>query len=137
MKTKRGICAIIFSNDLFLILKRMGTWHGWEFVKGAIENGETDEEALKREVKEETGLDVKEFFRVEYQTIFNNKGTNISNEVFLVRLDSTPKINLEALEHPEHNDYKWASSEEVLSTLTWDEDRKAFQKALQLVQKLK
>ena len=46
-KTEKGI--------LYLLLKRKLHWIGWEFPKGGIEPEEEIEDAIKRELKEETG----------------------------------------------------------------------------------
>jgi bis(5'-nucleosidyl)-tetraphosphatase len=43
----------------YLILKRKLHWRGYEFPKGGIEDGETELDAVKREVFEETGLEIK------------------------------------------------------------------------------
>jgi len=43
----------------YLILKRKLHWRGYEFPKGGIEDGESEEDAVKREVSEETGLKIK------------------------------------------------------------------------------
>ena len=51
--------AIIESNGYFLIAKRKGgkrLEHKWEFPGGKIEPGETPEECLARELKEEFGV---------------------------------------------------------------------------------
>ena len=56
--------AIARKDGTFLITKRVMTkawapgW--WEVSGGAAQAGETSEEAVRREVKEETGLDVRE-----------------------------------------------------------------------------
>ena len=57
MKIRKGAVAIIFRQDEFLILKRELNWKGWEFVKGSIDEGEDEETAVKREIREETGLE--------------------------------------------------------------------------------
>jgi len=52
--------AIIIEDDKTLLIKR--TKEGrvyWVFAGGEVEAGETDEEAMKREAKEELGLEVK------------------------------------------------------------------------------
>ena len=49
----------IFDTDGRVLLQRRGDSKKWGFPGGAIELGETPEMAAVREVKEETGLDVK------------------------------------------------------------------------------
>lgn len=55
--------AFIFSNDGYILLGKSnrGTYEGmWLVPGGGIEGGESKEQAIIREVKEETGLDVDE-----------------------------------------------------------------------------
>ncbi|MDO8683809.1 MAG: NUDIX hydrolase [Armatimonadota bacterium] len=55
-----AVAAIILRGDEILLIKR-GAEPGfgkWSIPGGSVEIGETMESALKREVKEETGLDV-------------------------------------------------------------------------------
>ena len=49
----------VFDKDGKVLLQRRGDSNKWGFPGGAIEIGETPEMAAIREVKEETGLDVK------------------------------------------------------------------------------
>ncbi len=48
--------GVITKNNQILLSKQ---WDGYDFPGGGIKLGETIEEALIREVKEETGVDVK------------------------------------------------------------------------------
>ena len=41
----------------YLLLKRKLHWKGWEFPKGGVDKLETTRKAIKRELKEETGLE--------------------------------------------------------------------------------
>ena len=53
--------AILVKDDKLLIAQRKGRdslSNKWEFPGGKIENDETPEECLKREMKEEFGIDV-------------------------------------------------------------------------------
>jgi 8-oxo-dGTP diphosphatase len=68
----KEIAAIIFENDKgeLLIYKRdnkpgIPFPHYWDLIGGHVEEGETPEEALVREVKEEINFDLKDyrFFR--------------------------------------------------------------------------
>lgn len=64
MKTIRVVAAVIRHNGkIFATQRGYGEWKdGWEFPGGKIENGETSEAALKREIQEEldTEISVKE-----------------------------------------------------------------------------
>ena len=71
MKTIKVVAAIIVENGkIFATQRGYGEFKGgWEFPGGKIEPGETPEEALKREIKEEldTEIEVIELFdTVEY-----------------------------------------------------------------------
>lgn len=61
MKTIEVVAAIIHKDNCYLATQRgYGDFEGmWEFPGGKIEEGESREEALKREIKEELDVEVK------------------------------------------------------------------------------
>lgn len=61
MKTVRVVAAIIIENGkVFATQRGYGEFKdGWEFPGGKIEQGETPEEAIVREIKEELDTEVK------------------------------------------------------------------------------
>lgn len=131
MKRKRikKVRAIIYDikkgKPYFLVFHRILHWQGWEFLKGTIKVGETNKEALKREIKEETGL---ERFKIIKSLNKQEKWQAPRNDyeivdVFLVRTDMNQKISLKQ-EITEHNDYQWADKKTALKKLTWPESRK-------------
>lgn len=71
MKTVRVVAAVILSNGkVFATQRGYGEFKGkWEFPGGKIEDGESPQEALEREIKEEldTKIEVGEFIdTIEY-----------------------------------------------------------------------
>lgn len=55
-----GVGALIFENNKILLVERAGEplkgW--WSLPGGVVETGETLEQAIRREIREETGLEV-------------------------------------------------------------------------------
>lgn len=89
------IAAIILENDrgeFLLALRDNKSWipfpNHWDLIGGHVEEGETPEEALKREYMEELGLELKDFeFYKQFECL---KGDAFENIKFIY----TGKINL-------------------------------------------
>lgn len=60
MKTIEVVAAIIHQGEKILATQRgYGDYKGlWEFPGGKIESGETSEDAIRREIREELGVDI-------------------------------------------------------------------------------
>lgn len=61
MKRVDVVCALIFDDakqQILLVKNKSGDSAYWSIPGGAVEAGETLEEAVKRETKEETGFDI-------------------------------------------------------------------------------
>ena len=133
---RKGICAIVFrkrkARTEFLLLHRILHWKGWEFPKGGIDGKETALKALKRELKEETGIlefkSVKSLnARLEFYDRFRRR--IFSGKAFLVEFFPDSKISLAKNKVKEHSSFKWVSKSKVLKTLTHKTWGKVFRKA--------
>lgn len=106
------------SDGKFLITQRVLTkewapgW--WEIPGGAVKSGETSKEAVIREVKEETGLDVSKA-EGGYQFCYHreNKGQNYIVDIYRFDLDATEDDLM--LQKDETMDGKFATLEEIKS----------------------
>ena len=73
---KKKILSFIVHNRKFLALRNnsKSIKHGgdfWFIVTGLVEDKETVKDAVKREIKEETGLDVNEIFPLNWRSIYS------------------------------------------------------------------
>lgn len=113
MKTIKVVAAVIKSNDeIFVTQRGYGEFKdGWEFPGGKVEKGETKEEALIREIKEEldTVIKVDSYLdTIEY----DYPDFHLSMDCFIC---SIVEGNLVL---KEHEDSKWIKKEEI-DTLNW------------------
>ena len=134
MKIKHGVTAILFDEKegklQLLIMHRVLNWSGWEFVKGGIDAGENPEEAVLREIEEETGLrKVSIHTRLQSRISWASNGTEYHYVPFLIKADMSEPLDLEQ-EIIEHDGYKWVSKDEVEKFLTHNDNKKIFKEAL-------
>ena len=61
-KFRKGIFMVAYTLESgkpeYIIQQRKLHWKGWEFPKAGIDKGESQNETAKREIKEETGLEI-------------------------------------------------------------------------------
>lgn len=106
--------AVIIEDDKILCAQRGATKtlaYKWEFPGGKIEKGETEQEALKREIQEELRCNIEVLDQIEY-TIYEYDFGIVHLTTFYCRLtEGEPVLT-------EHVALKWVNQEE-LPDLDW------------------
>ena len=106
----------MFYDGKFLMLyraahKKVGS--KWGLPAGKVDTGETLHQAMVREIKEETGIEVAEadvqFSDSQY---VRNEGHDFVFHVFSCQLDAQPNVTLNPNEHQR---YQWVTPSEALS----------------------
>ena len=113
MKEIKVVAAIIQKENKILATKRgYGEFiNMWEFPGGKIESGETKEQALVREIKEELNIEIRvDKFAIDIEYQYPN--------FYLFMSCFMCSIKEGSIELLEHNDGKWITKEE-LNTLNW------------------
>lgn len=103
--------AALVTNEKGEILLVNSPWRGWEYPGGLIEPGETFEEALRREIREESGVEV-EIER--FVGICKNLEKDIVNIDFVCRY-----VSGELTTSDESTEVVWVTPEEAVKMITF------------------
>ncbi len=134
MKREKSCGGIIYNEDNeFLIIQNRGGKH-WDFPKGHAEKGETEEETAKREILEETNLNVDfvKGFKEKIEYTIPNKKVRKEVVFFLART----KNKEVQIQKEEILNYKWLNYEEALKRLTHDNAKELLEKARSYLNKI-
>jgi len=146
---EKSVGAIVFRRSeegvRFLLLQYI-EGH-WGFPKGHIENSETDEETLRRETLEETGiidLEIVPKFKKNNWYFYRAKGTEKEKRIRLKKeLNILKKVTFYLAEtktkeiklSDEHKNYVWFGYNEALERITFWNAKRAFLKASEYLPK--
>lgn len=108
--------AALVTNDEGKILLVNSPWRGWEYPGGLIEPGETFQQALHREIREEAGVEVE---ITGFIGICKNVGKDIVNIDFTCRY-----VSGELTTSEESTEVIWATAEEAMRLITFPLTRK-------------
>lgn len=124
MKYEKTCGAIVIEDGKVLIVKQKEGTIG--FPKGHVEQDETEEETAIREVKEETGVDIKIIPGYRYVTTYKSKINTVKELIiFLARKVSGQETPQEA----EIANVEWVNLNEANEKLTYDNLRKLYKEA--------
>ncbi|MBU2615686.1 MAG: NUDIX domain-containing protein [Nanoarchaeota archaeon] len=133
----KKILAFISDGKKFLLLRNNSEdpAHGGDFwftVTGSVEGNESAEEAVKREIKEETNLDSSEVFDLNWGSIYSWDGKDHSERNFLAFVKEGGIILNE-----EHVDFEWLGLEEFMGKINWSLNKEELKNVLEKAMKRK
>lgn len=106
MKTIHKSAAIAIEDNKFLVVRKKGK-HIWTSLGGRVEPGETEQQCLLREIKEEINCSadiIKKLGDFEDKAVFDDATIRVS--AFLVQLKGQPNLI-----DPELEDYRWINKD--------------------------
>lgn len=122
MKTHLVSVAALVTNDDGKILLVKSPLRGWEYPGGLIEPGETFQQALHREIREESGVEVE-------ITGFVGICKNVEKDI--VNIDFTCRyIGGSLTTSDESTDVIWATAEEARNLITFPLTKKRLENML-------
>lgn len=130
MKKERSAGAILFrkNKEAKYLLLHYEAGH-WDFPKGHIEEKETDIDTIKREVREETGIEdiqIVPDFREKIQYYYKLEGELMHKEViFYLAKTETEQVRISF----EHIGFIWLPFGKAMEKLTFKNAKEMLEKA--------
>ena len=116
--TVRVLASVVSRDSRYLVARRPGhKRHGglWEFPGGKVHDGESDFEAVQRELREELDVDVTAVGPVTYSV--RDPGSPFVINFLPVEITGSPKCL-------EHSELLWAPLDEVMKLALAPSDRR-------------
>lgn len=126
MQEKSAGAVIFHGKDYLLLL--YGAGH-WDFAKGHIEKGESETDALRREIAEETGLtDIRiiDGFMEKISYFFRSKDRVVKKEVIFYLVESGSRsVRISR----EHDDFVWLPFDKAVEKVSYKNAKDILRKA--------
>ena len=117
---KEKSCGCVIINEGKVLLVKHNKGH-WDFPKGHVEEGETEEQTAIREVKEETNIDVEINSKYRYLNNYIIEDKQIEKDVILF-VAKPISLEIKAQEE-EVSNVKWIDIKEAVEIITYDNSK--------------
>lgn len=129
MNYEKSCGAIVYrkyhGNTEILLVRSIQSGH-WSFPKGHVEEGETEEETARREIKEETGLDVLLDTGFRETVTFSPRRNTKKTVVYFVGMATSHDL---IPQQEEISELKWHEIGQAVGVLTYENDKTIVNKA--------
>lgn len=123
MKIKKCVGPIIYNEEGKIFLMKSPKWNSWIVPGGEIKEGETEEEALRREIREELGIELDEIRKVGEKIKLPSSDFK-DEKVKFIFIDFFAKaLQTEITPNEEISEYGWFTIESALNLHLLDTTR--------------
>ena len=126
MTKKAGAIILSHDDDSKILLIHQGKWNDWHFPKGHVDLGESALQAMYREVKEETGLDVEALQVLPAFEYVNAIDGAITLQMWCARSKDDALLKKEF----ENDELLWVPCGKVKEILSYDDLKKYYDDVL-------
>jgi 8-oxo-dGTP diphosphatase len=106
-------------DDVEVLLVHRPKYDDWSFPKGKVEQGETDEQAAAREVREETGFDVALGAELETVHYFDGRGRPKRVRYWMMTIVG----GVASVPNDEVDELRWLAPGDASTLLTYEYDQ--------------
>lgn len=125
MRHEKSCGAVVYRADKYLLIRHTNGRY-WGFPKGHVEKDETETETARREVYEETGLDIRFIMGFRETISYMPVKNTIKEAVYFLAFAKRYEV---ALQQEEICSYAWLGFEDALCYLSFDDLKAVFRKA--------
>lgn len=103
----------------------------WQLISGKIQSNETAWEAGLREIREETGIEPTEYYRIPEVSHFYRHEDDSVNMMIMFCAFAASDVQVQL--NSEHTEFQWVPIEQAAKMLLWSVDRTALESIRQRI----